>query len=112
MYADKFHLWKNIKRSCEIKKVQPVYRDVCSEEILNWKVTYKENDKEQTETFDFVVVSTGFYTVPFIPSHLKNVLKDFNGTVTHSLNYKDWRPFENKRVLVCGLGSSGGKEMI
>ena len=41
---------------------------------------------------------------------LKNILNVdlFQGKHLHSRDYKDYQGFENKRVVVIGLGNSGG----
>ena len=65
-------------------------------------------DKEE---FDFVVVSSGFYSIPYIPEKFEAVMESFTGKVIHSVEYQDWKPFEDQRVVVCGLGNTGGMSL-
>jgi dimethylaniline monooxygenase (N-oxide forming) len=53
-----------------------------------------------------VLVCTGHHAnknVPEFPG-----LDKFKGTVTHTRDYKDYHGYEDKRVLIIGIGNSGG----
>jgi flavin-dependent dehydrogenase len=52
-----------------------------------------------------VIVATGYEHAPFIPDW--GGRESFMGQLLHSCEYKDAGPFEGKRVLVVGPGSSG-----
>ena len=52
------------------------------------------------------------YRKEFVPKPLVDATCDFSGEVLHALNYKTWRSFEGKRVVVCGFGNTGGKLVI
>ncbi|GAB6033689.1 flavin-dependent monooxygenase [Chamberlinius hualienensis] len=52
------------------------------------------------------MVCSGHHSHPNIP--IFDGLSDFKGPVVHTHAYKDQKPFENKRVLVIGIGNSGG----
>lgn len=106
MYAHCFDLYKHIKFGCEIVHVEPIYKDNV---IQQWLVSYKSCDGLCKQIFDYLVISTGFYTVPHISHELNEMLKSFDGFVIHAKDYKNWKAFENKKVVVCGLGSSGGR---
>ena len=69
-------------------------------------MTTKEvtSNKERTEKFDFILACNGHLCEPNIPP--VSGLDNFKGKVLHSYNYRDFRGFENKRVLVVGTGSS------
>ena len=117
MYADHFNLRNHILLHTEVLSVVPVN---CSEDDNNmkllsttnlekWTVTYRKEDETiDKEEFDFVVVSSGFNSIPYIPEKFKAVQESFTGKVIHSIEYRDWKPFENQKVVVCGLGNTGG----
>ena len=57
------------------------------------------------QVVDFVMVCNGHLHEPNMPK-LKG-LKTFKGRVLHTHDYKDFRGFEGKRILVLGIGNSG-----
>ncbi|KAI8436324.1 hypothetical protein MSG28_004361 [Choristoneura fumiferana] len=72
-----------------------------------WDVTFKslETGVSETREYDYVFVCNGHYNTPFIP----NIpgLKEFQGDIMHSHDYRVPDIFTNKRVLVVGAGPSG-----
>ena len=68
----------------------------------------KVKDKLQTEEFDYVVVSTGHFSVPFIPEY--EGMKSFPGRIMHSHDFRDAEEFRGKNVIV--LGSSYSAEDV
>ena len=113
LYAEHFDLYKHIKLGCNVINVKPLYnadeKGESLEESCRWNVTYQIGEETPcSEEFDFLVISSGFYCEPYIPEKIQNVLKNFTGKVTHSIDYKDWKDFENQNVVVCGLGNTGG----
>ena len=56
--------------------------------------------------FDGVLVCTGHHAEKNIPTFPG--LDKFTGKVTHTHDYKDYHGYENKRVLIIGIGNSGG----
>jgi cation diffusion facilitator CzcD-associated flavoprotein CzcO len=54
-----------------------------------------------------LVVATGILSNPVVPEIEGR--ERFRGTVTHSVAYLRPRPFEGRRVLVVGVGNSGGE---
>lgn len=54
-----------------------------------------------------LVIATGYNRVPQTPSW--EGLEDFTGTVMHSHDYKNGKPFKDKKVLVVGFGNSGAE---
>ena len=57
------------------------------------------------QVVDFVMVCNGHLHEPNMPK-LKG-LNTFKGRVLHTHDYKDFRGFEGKRILVLGIGNSG-----
>ena len=76
------------------------------EENGQWIVTTKglSDQKEMREKYDFVLVCNGHLTEPNKP-HVPG-LEKFQGKVLHTHDYKDFRGFEDKRILVIGIGNS------
>ena len=75
-----------------------------------FEVSYqdKENDKILTDHFDYVVVSTGHFSVPFIPEY--KGMSSFPGRIMHSHDFRDAEEFRGKNIIV--LGSSYSAEDI
>lgn len=70
-----------------------------------WDITYEDllqPESRIVETYDAVVVSTGYFYLPFIPEKpgLKEWSKKYPGTITHSKNYRNSVPFEQKVCYV------------
>ena len=75
-----------------------------------FEVSYqdKANNKIITENFDYVVVSSGHFSVPFIPEY--KGMNSFPGRIMHSHDFRDAEEFRNKDVVV--LGSSYSAEDV
>ena len=71
-----------------------------------WIVTTTnlDDNTEKKEKYDFVLVCNGHYYEPKVPKFPG--IETFQGKVLHTHDYKDFRGFENKRILVIGLGNS------
>ncbi len=54
-----------------------------------------------------VVVATGYNRVPVRPTW--DGESEFRGRILHSSSYRDGEPFRGRRVLVVGLGNTGGE---
>ena len=111
LYVEKFNLLPHIKLGCKVIDAIPLVRfnnsDTSGEHY--WQIKYESKDGIQIELeFDYVVVCSGFYQAPFIPDQMNNAVSTFKGSVMHCINYKTWKEFEGKNVVVCGLGNSGG----
>ena len=70
-------------------------------------INKKENIVSK-EIFDYVVVSTGHFSVPYIPEY--EGMKSFPGRILHGHDFRDAEEFRNKDVVV--LGSSYSAEDI
>ncbi|KAK3594327.1 hypothetical protein CHS0354_024263 [Potamilus streckersoni] len=103
MYADHFGLRKHIILRTEVVKIE---KSDDFDETGRWIVTYKNlmNNKLQREVFDFVMVCNGHLHEPIKPDFPS--LKDFKGQVIHTRDFKDFKGYENKRILVVGIGNS------
>ena len=68
----------------------------------------KKKNTSSTEFFDYVVVATGHFSVPYIPEY--EGMKSFPGRILHGHDFRDAEEFRNKDVVV--LGSSYSAEDI
>ena len=68
----------------------------------------KKENKVAKEIFDYVVVSTGHFSVPYIPEY--EGMESFPGRILHGHDFRDAEEFRNKDVVV--LGSSYSAEDI
>jgi len=70
----------------------------------NWEVT---TESGKTYIGNYVVVASGVNRVPNRPSWEGE--ENFKGNITHSHIYKNAEPFQNKKVLVVGMGNTGAE---
>ncbi|KAH3851051.1 flavin-containing monooxygenase 5-like [Dreissena polymorpha] len=103
LYTENFQLRKYIKLQTKVEKVEKAEN---FEETGQWVVTVQDlRTNKQTKTkFDFVMVCNGHLTEPLRPE--LPGLRDFKGKVIHTHDYKDFRGFEGKNILVVGMGNS------
>ncbi|KAI0457962.1 FAD/NAD(P)-binding domain-containing protein [Xylaria acuta] len=67
-------------------------------------------DVSRTETYDAVVVASGHYSAPYIPSAAPGISEFATahpGVISHSKSYRTASAFAGKRVVVVGSGPSG-----
>ena len=76
----------------------------------NFEITSldKKNNKFSKDVFDYVVVATGHFSIPFIPEYPG--MKSFPGRILHSHDFRDAEEFRGKNVIV--LGSSYSAEDV
>ncbi|RWS24096.1 dimethylaniline monooxygenase [N-oxide-forming] 5-like protein, partial [Leptotrombidium deliense] len=104
-YADRFDLRKYIRFNHEVISV--VYNDDY-EESGKWKVTTVNRQQHNTheQVFDGVLVCIGHQMKPIFPIFPGQ--QKFKGKIMHSHEYKTWEGFEDKNVVIVGIGASGG----
>uniref|UniRef100_A0A3P9LKZ1 Flavin-containing monooxygenase n=1 Tax=Oryzias latipes TaxID=8090 RepID=A0A3P9LKZ1_ORYLA len=71
-------------------------------------VTTNKSGEEEHWIFDAVLVCSGHYTHPTLPQLDFQGQEAFSGKCLHSWEYKDAELYRGKRVVVVGLGNSGG----
>ncbi|CAC5408468.1 FMO [Mytilus coruscus] len=105
LYVDKFELRKRIRFRHEIISVKPTDDFETSGQ---WKLKVKDlaNEEEHNITYDAVMICTGHHAEKNMP-HFPG-LKNFQGKVLHSHDYRHTAGYEEKRVVVVGIGNSGG----
>ncbi|CAI5445169.1 unnamed protein product [Caenorhabditis angaria] len=103
-YAKNFDLLKYIKFNHSVQKIT---RNHNYNETGQWKVDYLDDkNQNQSEVFDGILLCCGHHAIPHIPSWPGQ--DKFKGRIIHAHNYKDHRGYEDKNVVVVGIGNSGG----
>jgi dimethylaniline monooxygenase (N-oxide forming) len=73
-----------------------------------WEATIRDRNKEEdrVEIFDAVMVCTGHHADKYM-AHFDGE-ENFKGTRIHTHDFHDSQGYDNKRVVVIGIGNSGG----
>ncbi|XP_032429033.1 dimethylaniline monooxygenase [N-oxide-forming] 5-like [Xiphophorus hellerii] len=106
MYADHFQLTKHIRlhtRVVNIKRRSDFSRSG------QWDVETENKDgKKEKHIFDAVMICIGHHCHPHLPLHDFPGIETFKGEYFHSRDYKTPEQWRNKKVVVIGIGNSGG----
>lgn len=105
LYAKEFGLLKYIQLKtavCSVKK-RPDFPTTGQ-----WEVVTESEGKKETTVFDGVMVCSGHHTNAHLPLESFPGIEKFKGQYFHSRDYKDPQHFTGKRVIVIGIGNSGG----
>lgn len=104
LYGEKFDLLKYIRFSTEVLKIE---ESDDFESSGQWKVYIKDltNGQTRVEIFDGILVCNGHHAFPNIP-HISGQER-FKGQILHSQQYKHSKNYEDKEVVVVGIGNSG-----
>ncbi|XP_068566539.1 flavin-containing monooxygenase 5-like [Cebidichthys violaceus] len=105
LYADHFDLLRYIRFQTTVRSV--TQRSDFSESG-QWDIVTKNVDGEERHVFDAVMVCTGHYTQPVLPLSDFQGYEKFSGRCLHSLEYRDADARRGERVVVVGIGNSGG----
>ncbi|XP_037530771.1 flavin-containing monooxygenase 5-like [Nematolebias whitei] len=106
MYADHFKLLKHIRFQTSVKRVtqRPDFSHTGQ-----WDVVTEDKDGlEERHVFDAVICCSGHYTYPNLPLKDFPGIETFEGKYLHSWDYKGPEDMYGKRVVVIGIGNSGG----
>lgn len=79
----------------------------CEVRSVSWADQWQVNTSRGLRQADIVVVALGVASFPNKPSW--DGMETFAGRVLHSSEYKNAAPFAGQKVLVVGLGNSGGE---
>ncbi len=91
-YAEEFGIRRNVTFNTSVARI-------CEEAQGSWAVTLENGESRRYRT---VVVANGHLWDPRMP-HFRG---QFDGNEMHSHHYRTAQPFEDKNVLVVGLGNS------
>ncbi|XP_059196502.1 flavin-containing monooxygenase 5-like [Centropristis striata] len=106
MYADRFQLTKHIRFNTKVLQVKQ--RSDFSHSG-QWDVETENKDgKKEKHIFDAVLICIGHHCHPNMPLHDFPGIDSFRGTYFHSRDYKTAEEWRNKKVVVIGIGNSGG----
>ncbi|XP_041967778.1 flavin-containing monooxygenase 5-like [Alosa sapidissima] len=106
LYAEHFKLLQRIRFQTSVKSV--IQRPDFSLSGQWELVTENRDGQEERHVFDAVMVCSGHYTYPHIPLHDFPGIESFEGKYFHSWDYKGPEDLAGKRIVVIGIGNSGG----
>ncbi|XP_054689817.1 dimethylaniline monooxygenase [N-oxide-forming] 4-like isoform X2 [Grus americana] len=106
MYARHFDLLRHIRFKTTALSVKKRPDFTTSGQ---WEVVTETDGIQESHVFDAVMVCTGHYQEPHLPlASFPGIETRFKGQYLHSQEYKDVEAFRGKRVLVVGIGNTGG----
>ncbi|KAL1254517.1 hypothetical protein QQF64_016746 [Cirrhinus molitorella] len=106
MYADHFQLKQHIRFQTKVLHVTPRPDFPHSGQ---WDVETESKDgQREKQVFDAVMVCTGHHCHPHLPLQDFPGINTFKGKFFHSREYKNPEEWRGKRVVVIGIGNSGG----
>ncbi|NXV13491.1 FMO4 monooxygenase, partial [Cepphus grylle] len=106
MYARHFNLLRHIRFKTTALSVRRRPDFATSGQ---WEVVTETDGARESHVFDAVMVCTGHYQEPYLPlAFFPGIDTRFKGQYLHSREYKDVEAFRGKRVLVVGIGNTGG----
>jgi len=70
----------------------------------------RKTKEERTEVFDAAMVCTGHHAEKYL-AHFEGE-DNFKGTRVHTHDFHDSRGYDGKRVVVIGIGNSGGDAAV
>ncbi|KAK3088513.1 hypothetical protein FSP39_020041 [Pinctada imbricata] len=109
LYCKNFGLKKYIKFKTMVVSLRK-RPDFASSGQWDIQIRNRDSGEKQDLVFDAVMICTGHHAeknMPTFPS-----LDKFKGKVIHSNNYKDSRGYEDKRIVVVGIGNSCGDAAV
>jgi len=106
-YADMYDLKPHIQNSTTVSKLVSIPGDKDGIGGYEWSI---ETSGGRIRAKN-VVVATGLYTTPSIPSEGTNI-SEYSGTSLHSWNLRNGRDLLDKRVLIVGSGNSAAEAAV
>ncbi|XP_059334145.1 dimethylaniline monooxygenase [N-oxide-forming] 2-like isoform X1 [Ammospiza nelsoni] len=106
MYTQHFNLLRHIRFQTTVLSVRK-----CPDFSTSgrWEVVTESHGVRESHVFDAVMVCTGHYQEPYLPlASFPGIESHFKGQYLHSWEYRDVQAFRGKRVLVLGIGNTGG----
>uniref|UniRef100_A0A667ZC43 Flavin-containing monooxygenase n=1 Tax=Myripristis murdjan TaxID=586833 RepID=A0A667ZC43_9TELE len=106
MYADHFQLTRHIRFNTKVLQVKQ--RSDFSHSG-QWDVETENKDgKKERHIFDAVMICIGHHCHPNMPLQDFPGIHSFKGKYFHSRDYKTPEEWRDKKVVVIGIGNSGG----
>ncbi|KAG8003411.1 Dimethylaniline monooxygenase [N-oxide-forming] 5 [Nibea albiflora] len=105
-YAEAFKLLQHIQFQTTVVSVRQTLDFAATGQ---WEVETETRDgQRETRVFDAVIVCTGHFTQPHLPLGDFPGIESFEGKYFHSWDYRSADDMQGKRVVVVGIGNSGG----
>ncbi|KAM6921150.1 flavin-containing monooxygenase 5-like [Xenentodon cancila] len=106
MYAEHFKLLQRIRFQTSVKRVtqRPDFSHTGQWEV----VTETKDGQEERHLFDAVICCSGHFNYPNLPLKDFPGIETFEGNYFHSWDYKGPEDMYGKKVVVIGIGNSGG----
>ena len=99
-YAARFHLYDHALFNVHVTGIEKI----CD----GWRVEWVDSKNQKLSSlFDSVIVCSGVFSRPFIPDIPG--LETFEGSITHSQDYKSPEFFKDQRVAIVGNAFSGSE---
>ncbi|GAC1661946.1 MAG: NAD(P)/FAD-dependent oxidoreductase [Flavisolibacter sp.] len=98
-----------LKQYAEWFNIQPLFnRKITRVEHMKggWEVATTDGTYRSKN----IIVATGYSRKPLKPQWPG--LERFTGEIIHSSEYRNGKPFKNKKILIIGMGNSGGEIAI
>uniref|UniRef100_UPI0037E971D4 flavin-containing monooxygenase 5-like n=1 Tax=Semicossyphus pulcher TaxID=241346 RepID=UPI0037E971D4 len=106
LYAQAFRLLQHIHFQTAVVSVRQAADFAATGQ---WEVeTERREGQRETHVFDAVIVSTGHFTQPHLPLTDFPGIESFEGRYFHSWDYRSAEGLQGEKVVVIGIGSSGG----
>ncbi|NXI77671.1 FMO4 monooxygenase, partial [Rhipidura dahli] len=106
MYAQHFDLLRHVRFQTTVLSVRKCPDFSTSGQ---WEVVTETGGVRESHIFDAVMVCTGHYQEAYLPlASFPGIENRFKGRHLHSREYRDVQAFRGKRVLVVGIGNTGG----
>ncbi|GFN88429.1 dimethylaniline monooxygenase [n-oxide-forming] [Plakobranchus ocellatus] len=104
-YVEHFNLEQHIQYLIEVTSIK---RADSFAKTGQWEICYRNHStgKVSSELFDGVLICTGHHAEKYVPEFPG--LKNFQGKVLHAHDYRVPTGYEDKKVLIIGMGNSGG----
>ncbi|XP_047443835.1 flavin-containing monooxygenase 5-like [Mugil cephalus] len=106
MYCDHFKLLQHIRFQTSVKSVKqrPDFSRTGQWDVI----TETRDGQEERHVFDAVICCSGHFNYPNLPLKDFPGIETFEGKYFHSWDYKGPEDMHGKRVVVIGIGNSGG----
>ncbi|XP_036377168.1 flavin-containing monooxygenase 5-like [Megalops cyprinoides] len=106
LYAEHFRLLQHIRFQTNVRSVKqrPDFSRSGQWEV----VTENREGQQEKHIFDAVIVCSGHYSYPNLPLKDFPGIETFEGKFFHSWDYKGPEELHGKRIVVVGIGNSGG----
>ncbi|XP_075944653.1 flavin-containing monooxygenase 5-like [Anarhichas minor] len=106
IFADRFQLTKHIRFNTKVLQVKQ-RSDFSRSGQWDVETENKDGEKEK-HIFDAVMICIGHHCHPNLPLHDFPGIDTFKGKFFHSRDYKTPEEWRHKKVVVIGIGNSGG----